>query len=87
MDMDTKKDTNKDTEKDIDKDTNMDKDTDTDTWNWNTLAVCYISIWRCSPYSAVWIICDSPQCKFQRRYEHVAPLPDENYDMQILKCS
>ncbi len=38
-----------------------------------------------SRYSAIWITCDTSRRKFQQRYKLVAPLPNENYDMLILK--
>ncbi len=83
--MDTDKDADKDmdTEKDMD---NTDKDTDLDT-DMELEYFCYISIQRYSPYRALWIPCDTSQPKFQCCYKLVAPLPSENYDMQILKRS
>jgi hypothetical protein len=48
---------------------------------------CWISIRRYSRYCAVWIACDTSGRKFQQRYELVAPLPNEYYDILILKSS
>jgi hypothetical protein len=42
----------------MDKDTDMDTDTDTDR---ELEYFCYISIGRYSPYSAIWITCDTSQ--------------------------
>ncbi len=37
--------------------------------------------------SPIWIIFNTSQRNFQRRYKLVVPLRDENYDMQIFKNS
>jgi hypothetical protein len=54
MDKDTDKDTNKDTDKDTHMHTDMHTDTDTDM---ELEYLCYIFIWRYSPYSSGWITC------------------------------
>jgi hypothetical protein len=38
-----------------------------------------ISIQRHSPYRSVWTTLDVPRCKFWRRYELVASLPDDYF--------
>ncbi len=40
---------------------------------------------RYSPYNNIWITYDTSQRKFQQCDKLVAPLPGENYDMQIFK--
>jgi hypothetical protein len=62
----------------------MDKDTDP-TWNLNTFARF--------PDGAIVAMAPNglpvgtPRRKFQQRYKLVAPLPEENYDLQIFKNS
>ncbi len=80
METDTPTDMETDTEMDMDMD--MDKDTDMEL-EW----FCRISIRRYSRYCAVWITCDTSWCKFQQRYKLVATLPNEYYDILILKKS
>jgi hypothetical protein len=48
---------------------------------------CWISIRRYSRYCAVWITCDTSRRKLQQRYKLTAPLPNDYYDMLILKNS
>ncbi len=79
-DKNTDKDTDKVTDKVMGKDTDKDMTRTwtrtqtrtrtriprrTRTQTRNTFVTWYISICRCSPYSAVWITCDTSQCKFQ----------------------
>jgi hypothetical protein len=66
-----------DTDMDTDLDTGM--DTDMDRGHGHGYGI--------RRYSAVWITCDTSRHKFQQRYKLVAPLPNENYDMLILKNS
>jgi hypothetical protein len=65
-------------EMDMEMDTEMDTETELEYF-------CWIYICRYSCYSAVWITCDTSRHKFQQRYQLVAPIPNENYDMLILK--
>ncbi len=64
----------------MDTDTDKNKDTDMELEYF-----CDISMWRYSPHSTVWITYDTSQRKLQQRYKLVAPLPGENYNVQILK--
>ncbi len=65
-----------------DMDMDMDKDTDMELEYF-----CWISIRRYSHYCAVWITCDTSRRKLQQRYKLIAPLPNDYYDMLILKNS
>ncbi len=82
METDKETDTETDTETDMDIHMDMDKDTYMELEYF-----CWISIWRYSCYWAVWITCETSRRKLQQRYKLVAPLPNEYYDILILKNS
>jgi hypothetical protein len=68
----------------------METDTETETdldMDMELEYFCWISIRRYSRYCDVWITCDTSRCKFQQRYKLVVPLPNEYYDILILKNS
>jgi hypothetical protein len=72
------------TETDMEMDTEIDTDIDTDIRQGDGQGHGH-GIGILLP--SIRITCDTSRRKFQQRYELVAPLPNENYDMLILKNS